>query len=205
MTKPLGVRLFLRNASPTKPRCPEGLLPTGLCPLPRAEPCAAFFAGALGVFWLVVRLTGVRALAYLGFLMTAQSAALLNSADTFLTEVHAAAVMVAVAALSWTTATARRPLYAALLGLALAALVLTKVIFAYLWMPIALMLVTADWLRRRLDWTTAGLVGVLFVAHAIPVGGWMVRNYLATDDFSIVGGAIRSSAPLPCIVQHDAS
>ena len=152
----------------------------------RALNLALLLAGALGVFWLVVRLTGVRALAYLGFLMTAQSAALLNSADTFLTEVHAAALMVAVAALSWTTATARRPLYAALLGLALAALVLTKVIFAYLWIPVALMLAAADWLRRRLDWTTAGLVGVLFVAHAIPVGGWMVRNYLATDDFSIV-------------------
>ena len=103
-----------------------------------------------------------------------------------MTEVHAAALTVAVAALSWTTATARRPLYAALLGLALAALVLTKVIFTYLWIPVALMLVTADWLRRRVDWTTAGLVGVLFAAHAIPVGGWMVRNYLATDDFSIV-------------------
>ena len=147
---------------------------------------ALLLAGALGVFWLVFRLTGVRALAYLGFLMTAQSAALLDKADSFLTEVHAAALLVAVAALSWTTATARRPLYAALLGLALAALVLTKVIFVYLWMPIALMLVTADWLRRRVDWTTAGLVGVLFAAHAIPVGGWMVRNYLATDDFSIV-------------------
>ena len=111
---------------------------------------------------------------------------LLDKADSFLTEVHAATLIVAVAALSWTTATARRPLYAALLGLALAALVLTKVIFVYLWIPIALMLVTADWLRRRVDWTTAGLVGVLFAAHAIPVGGWMVRNYLATDDFSIV-------------------
>ena len=147
---------------------------------------ALLLAGALGVFWLVFRLTGVRMLAYLGFLMTAQSAALLYSADSFMTEVHAAALTVAVAALSWTTATARRPLYAALLGLALAALVLTKVIFAYLWIPVALMLVTADWLRRRVDWTTAGLVGVLFAAYAIPVGGWMVRNYLATDDFSIV-------------------
>ena len=160
----------------------------------RAVNLALLLAGALGVFWLVFRLTGVRVLAYLGFLMTAQSAALLDSADSFMTEVHAAALMVAVAALSWTTATARRPLYAALLGLALAALVLTKVIFAYLWIPVALMLAAADWLRRRLDWTTAGLVGVLFAAHAIPVGGWMVRNYLTTDDFSIVEA--RSAAVL---------
>ena len=160
----------------------------------RALNLALLLAGALGVFWLVFRLTGVRALAYLGFLMTAQSAAMLDRADYFLTEVHAAALIVAVAALSWATATARRPLYAALLGLALAALVLTKVIFVYLWMPIALMLVTADWLRRRVNWTTAGLVGVLFVAQAIPVGGWMVRNYLTTDDFSIV--AARSAQVL---------
>ena len=146
---------------------------------------ALLLAGALGVFWLVLRLTGVRVLAYLGFLMTAQSAALLDSADTFLTEVHAATLVVAVAALSWTTATTRRPLYAALLGLALAALALTKVIFVYLWIPIALMFVAADWLRRRVDWTTAGLVGVLFVAQAIPVGGWMARNYLLSGDFSV--------------------
>ena len=58
--------------------------------------------------------------------MTAQSATLLASANTFLTEVHAAALIVAVAALSWATATSRRPVDAALLGLALAALVLTK-------------------------------------------------------------------------------
>ena len=160
----------------------------------RALNLALLLAGALGVFWLVFRLTGVRVLAYLGFLMTAQSAALLDSADSFLTEVHAATLMVAVAALSWTTATSRRPSHAALLGLALAALVLTKVIFAYLWIPVALMLAAADWLRSRLDWTTAGLVGVLFVAHAIPVGGWMVRNYLTTDDFSIVEA--RSAAVL---------
>ena len=151
----------------------------------RAMNLALLLAGALGVFWLVLRLTGVRVLAYLGFLMTAQSAALLNSADTFLTEVHAATLIVAVAALSWTTATTRRPLYAALLGLALAALALTKVIFVYLWIPIALMFVAADWLRRRVDWTTAGLVGVLFVAQAIPVGGWMARNYLLSGDFSV--------------------
>ena len=160
----------------------------------RAMNLALLLAGALGVFWLVLRLTGVRVLAYLGFLMTAQSAALLDSADSFLTEVHAATLMMAVAALSWTTATSRRPSHAALLGLALAALVLTKVIFAYLWIPVALMLAAADWLRSRLDWTTAGLVGVLFVVHAIPVGGWMVRNYLTTDDFSIIEA--RSAAVL---------
>ena len=138
---------------------------------------ALLLAGALGVFWLVLRLTGVRVLAYLGFLMTAQSAALLGRADAFLTEVHAATLIVAVAALSWTTATARLPLYAALLGLALAGLALTKVIFVYLWIPIALMLVAADWLRRRVDWTTAGLVGVLFTARrSRSAAGWFATT-----------------------------
>ena len=152
----------------------------------RALNLVLLLAGAVGVFWLVFRLTGLRVLAYLGFLMTAQSATLLASANTFLTEVHAAALIVAVAALSWATATSRRPVDAALLGLALAALVLTKTVFAYLWIPIALMFVAADWLRRRVDWTTAVVVGVLFTAQAIPVGGWMARNYLTSGDFSIV-------------------
>ena len=152
----------------------------------RALNLALLLAGALGVFWLVFRLTGVRVLAYFGFLMAAQSAMLLDSADSFLTEVHAATLMVAVAALSWTTATSRHPSHAALLGLALAALVLTKAIFAYLWIPVVLILAAANWLRRRLDWTTAWLVGVLFVAQAIPVGGWMARNYLTSGDFSVV-------------------
>ena len=152
----------------------------------RALNLALLLAGALGVFWLVFRLTGVRVLAYFGFLMAAQSFMLLDSADSFLTEVHAATLMVAVAALSWTTATSRHPSHAALLGLALAALVLTKAIFAYLWIPVVLMLAAANWLRRRLDWTTAWLISVLFVAQAIPVGGWMARNYLTSGDFSVV-------------------
>ena len=161
----------------------------------RSASLLLLLAGALGVFWLILRLTGVRVLAYLGFIMTAQSAALLENADSFLTEVHAATLMIAVAVLSLTTATTRRPLYAALLGLALAALVLTKALFAYLWIPIALVLVAADWRRRQLDWTTAGLVGLLFAAQALPVGGWMARNYLTSGDFSIVD-ARRSAAVL---------
>ena len=152
----------------------------------RAVNLVLLLAGAMGVFWLVFRLTGVRVLAYLGFLMAAQSAALLDSADSFLTEVHAATLMVAVATLSWTTATSRHPSHAALLGLALGALVLTKAIFAYLWIPVVLMLVAANWLRRRprLD---DGLVGRCPVRRpGGPVGGWMARNYLTSGDFSVV-------------------
>lgn len=144
---------------------------------------ALLLAAALGVFWLVLRLTGVRPLAYAGFLLTAQSAVLLDNADSFLTEVHAAALIVAVAALSWITATARRPLYAALLGLALAGLALTKAVFAYLWVPVVAALAATGLLRRRIGWMT---VGVMLLAHGIPVGAWMARNYLMSGDFSII-------------------
>ena len=141
---------------------------------------------ALGVFLLVWRITSSRALAYTGFLMTAQSAALLASADTFLTEIHAAGLMIAAGALSWATVATRRKVYAALLGLALAALVLTKASFAYLWIPVAVALAAADLLRRDIGWKTAGLVSVMLLAHCIPVGGWMARNYLMSGDFSII-------------------
>ena len=161
----------------------------------RAINLALLVLGAVGVFWLVLRLTRNRTLACLGFLMTAQSAALLASAGSFYTEVHAASLMVAVGALSAVTTTTRRLAHAALLGLALAALVLTKVIFIYLWIPIALALAAADLLRRRLDWTTAGLVGVMLIAHGIPIASWMTRNYLASGDFSIVEA--RSGDVLP--------
>ena len=147
--------------------------------------------GAVGVFWLVLRLTSSRTLACLGFLLTAQSAALLAIADSFYTEVHAAMLMVAVGSLAWGTAATRRLLLAALLGLALAALVLTKVIFSYLWIPIALALVATDRFRRRVDWTTAGLIGVMLLAQGIPVLAWMTRNYLVAGDFSIIEGRTR--------------
>ena len=169
-------------------------------PLTRSEPCMRQYApyqavnlsllvlGAVGVFWLVLRLTSRRTLAYLGFLLTAQSGALLAGADSFYTEVHAATLMTAVGGLAWVTATTRRLVYAALLGLALAALVLTKVVFIYLGISIALALMAADLLRRRLDWTTAGLIGVMFVAQAVPVVAWMTRNYLVSGDFSVIEG-----------------
>ena len=147
---------------------------------------ALLLFGALGVFWLVLRYTGKRALAYVGFVATAQSAALLASAESFYTEIHAGTLMVAAGGLSAITMSTRRLVHAALLGLTLAALVLTKVAFAYLWIPIALALAAADLLRRRFSWTTAGLVGVMLIAQGTPVVGWMTRNYLVSGDFSVV-------------------
>ena len=144
--------------------------------------------GAVGAFWLVLRLTGSRTLAYLGFLLTAQSGTLLASAGSFYTEVHAATLMVAVGGLAWVTATSRRLVHAGMLGLAMAALVLTKVVFSYLWIPVALTLAATDRLRRRVDWTTAGVIGVMLLAHGLPVLAWMTRNYLVSRDFSVTEG-----------------
>ncbi len=160
----------------------------------RAINLGLILAAALGVFLLVLRITGSRMLAYVGFLTTAQSAALLGSANTFLTEIHAAALMVAIGALSWTTVTTRRHVHAALLGLALAALVLTKASFAYLWIPIVVTLAAADLLRSGIDRKTVGLVGVMLLAQCIPIGGWTARNYLMSGDLSIV--EIRSAQVL---------
>ena len=166
----------------------------------RAINLGLILTAALCVFLLVLPITGSRLLAYVGFLMTAQSAALLGSADTFLTEIHAAALMVAVGALSWVTVTTRRQVHAALLGLVLAALVLTKASFAYLWIPIVVTLAAADLLRRSIDWKTARLVSVMLLVHCIPIGGWMARNYLMSGDFSIID--IRSAQVLNLRVSY---
>ena len=147
---------------------------------------ALLLFGALGVFWLVLRYTSKRSLAYVGFVATAQSAALLASAESFYTEVHAGTLMVAVGVLTAVTVSTRRLVHAALLGLTLAALVLTTVTFIYLWIPIALALAAADLLRRRLNWTTAGLVGVMLIAQGVPVVGWMTRNDWVSGDFAVV-------------------
>ena len=158
--------------------------------------------GALGVFWLVLRLTGRRTLAYFAFLLTAQSAALLASADSFYTEVHAATLMVAVGGLAWLTATSRRLMLAALLGLALAALVLTKVVFTYLWIPIALALVAADLLRRRLDWTTAGLIGVMLVAQSAPSCRLDGSQLLGVRRLLGCRSTIRRCVAPTCVLEH---
>ena len=79
-------------------------------------------------------------------------------------------------------------------GLALAALVLTKASFAYLWIPIVVTLAAADLLRSSIDWKTAGLASVMLLAQCIPIGGWMARNYLMSGDFSIID--IRSAQVL---------
>ena len=63
------------------------------------------------------------------------------------------------------------------LGLTLAALVLTKVVFVYLWIFIALMFVALDAIDRRIGRSTAMLLAVFLASHFVPVGAWMARDF----------------------------
>ncbi len=140
----------------------------------------------VGVFFLCRWYAGAGWLPHLAFLLVTQSLLGLSSFDNFNTEVPAAALMVMVSCLSVMTLVRRRVLYSALLGLALAALVLTKVAFLYFWPLVVAGLVLSDLLQRTLGRRTALLVGVFLVAHLLPVGGWMARNLVLFDDFWVV-------------------
>ncbi len=147
---------------------------------------AFLLLAAVGAFFIVLWLTGAKWLAYATLVLTTQNAQLLRSVDHFLTEVPAAALMVTTAALSLLALTRRHLVYSVLLGLALAALVLTKVIFAYLWIVVAITFVVSDLLKRRLGLSSVALISFFFVAHFAPIGAWMARNYVTSGDFSLV-------------------
>ena len=141
---------------------------------------------AVSAFFIVLWFTGTKWLAYATLLLTTQSTELLYSADSFYTEVPAAALMVTTSALALLKITRRRPIYSVLLGLALAALVLTKTIFVYLWIIVALVFVVSDLSKKRFDQSSVALVSLFLVAHFIPLGLWMARNYAMSGDFSLV-------------------
>ena len=138
------------------------------------------------VFFLCWWYAEVRWLPYIAFLLVTQSLLGLRSFDRFYTEVPAAALVVMVSCLSVLTLVRRRVLYSALLGLALAALVLTKTVFLYFWPFVVAGLVASDLLQRTLGRRTMLLVGVFLVVHFLPTGGWMVRNFVLFDEFSVV-------------------
>ncbi len=143
-------------------------------------------AAGVGVFFLCRWYAGAGWLPHLAFLLVTQSLLGLWSFDNFYTEVPAAALVVMVSCLGVMTLARRRVLHSALLGLALAALVLTKVVFLYFWPLVVAGLVLSDLLQRTLGRRTALLAGVFLVAHLLPVGGWMARNLVLFDDFSVV-------------------
>ena len=106
--------------------------------------------------------------------------------DTFYTEVAAAALIVMVSCLGILVLVRPRILYAALLGLTLAALVLTKVAFLWFWPVVVAGLVATDLRRQTFGRRTVLLAGAFLVVHFLPVGGWMVRNHGVHDEFSVV-------------------
>ena len=140
----------------------------------------------VGVFFLCWWYAEMRWLPYVAFLLVTQSLIGLWSFDVLFTEVPAAALVVMVSCLSVLALVRRRVLYSALLGLVLAALVLTKIVFLYFWPFVVAGLVASDLLQRTLGRRTMLLVGVFLIAHFLPTGGWMVRNFILFDDFSVL-------------------
>lgn len=141
---------------------------------------------AVGSFFLVLWFTRTRLLAYTSFFLVANSAVLLGGLDDFYTEIAAAALMVSTCVLSLLALNKRRWEYSALLGLSLTALVLTKVVFAWLWVFIALAFVVSDLLEKKSNRSTALLVSVFLAVHFASVGAYMTRNYVTSGDFSLV-------------------
>ena len=178
----------------------------GLEPVPRdcmidnVSPCRSIYArlkivnlvflvaGAAVAFALVRRLTGSAWLACGAFLLAAQNGQLLMGVDRFYTEPHAATLLILTAFFAFRMFHRRRPTDGVWLGLVLAALVLTKVVFVYLWIFIALAFVTLDALDRGIGQSTALLVAVFLASHLVPVGAWMARNHSAVGAFTVVEG-----------------
>ena len=145
-------------------------------------------AAGVGVFFLCWWYAETRWLPYIAFLLVTQSLVGGYGFDRFFTEIPAAALVVMVSCLSVLTLVRRRVLYSALLGLVLAALVLTKIVFLYFWPFVVAGLVASDLLQRTLGRRTMLLVCVFLIAHFLPIGGWMVRNFVLFDDFSVHDG-----------------
>ncbi len=141
---------------------------------------------AVGSFFLVLWFTRTKLLAYTSFFLVARSAMLLYGLDDFYTEIVAAALMVSTCILSLLALNKRRWEYGALLGLSLTALVLTKVVFAWLWVFIALVFMVSDRLEKKSHRSTALLVSVFLAVHFATVGAYMTRNYVTSGDFSLV-------------------
>ena len=164
------------------PPCPSSYAPLKIVNL------AFLLVGAAMAFVLVRQLGGGTWLACGAFLLTAQNGQLLISVDRFYTEPHAATLLILTAFFAFRMFHRRRLTDGVWLGLTLAALVLTKVVFVYLWILIALALVALDAIDRRVDRSTALLVTVFVGSHCIPVAAWMARNHSAIGSFTVAEG-----------------
>ena len=105
--------------------------------------------------------------------------------NVFLTEIPAASLLMIVS-LAWIWAwRSRRASAFMLLGLASAGLVLTKVIFAYIWLLIILATLAMALIDRSLNRRLLVLLCLFVAAHALPTVGWMTRNYVMSDHFAL--------------------
>ncbi len=142
---------------------------------------------ATAVFFIIFWSTSSRLLSYLGYLLVASSSVLLRHSMTFYTELPATAMIALAAALAVRVLYRPNVLLFGVLGLVLAALTLTKVVFAHLWWSFALTLLSGGMLRDKEE-RSVRLVGVIIMilAYLMPVAGWMSRNYLIGGDFALV-------------------
>ena len=173
---------------------PRDCLATGAPPCPLIYSYlkivnVAFLVMAAAIAFLFVRqLTGGVWLACGAFLLTAQNGQLLISVDRFYTDPHAATLLILTAFFAFRMLHLRRLTDGLLLGLTLAALVLTKAIFVYLWIFIAMAFVASDALNYRLGRSTAVLLSVFLASHFLVVGAWMARNHAAIGKFTVTEG-----------------
>lgn len=112
-------------------------------------------------------------------------AALIYETHRFTSEILAGALMALVALCAIRALRRQSNGYAHGCGVALACLVLTKVVFAYLWIILGATLVLL--LRRRqVPWRrTAVLVASFVLGHCVLVGGYMTRNLVQSGQFEL--------------------
>ena len=146
----------------------------------------ALIVAGLAAGYLVLGLTGSRLWAALAFLSVVFSSQLGEHANFFLTETPAACLMALTSLLSWLAIERRRSIYFILLGLVLAVLVLTKVIFAFLAAAYLLIFVALYFFSQRGDRRFLLQTGAFAISYLIIVGGWMTRNYMVSGHFELV-------------------
>ena len=136
------------------------------------------------VFFLVLMLTGSYVFAAAGWALTIGSYSLLVYLDRHITEVHAAFLLTLIG-LVGALAIKRKSLWLyALLGISAGLLLLTKVIFLYLWVALIPIIVFTEWRSsaRRL----AIVLGVFLASYAVLPVAWMTRNALIGGEFELL-------------------
>lgn len=140
----------------------------------------------VGAFFLTHWFTELRWLPHVAFLLVSQSLFGVWGFHRLLADIPAAAFLIAVSCLSVLTVIRRRVSDSAWLGLALAALTLTKSVFLPFALVVAAGLAVADRAKGTFGRRTALLVGVMLIAYLLPVGGWMTRNLVQFGAFAVV-------------------